>query len=44
MTRFGYYWTVSWNEQDEAFLAKIPALPGCTADGETRGGRTTHNT
>ena len=26
---------VSWSEEDGCFLAVIPELPGCIADGET---------
>lgn len=26
---------IYWSEEDEAFLAEVPELPGCAADGET---------
>ena len=27
---------IYWSEQDKAFIAEAPALPGCAADGQTR--------
>jgi predicted RNase H-like HicB family nuclease len=26
---------IYWNEEDQAFIAEVPELPGCVADGET---------
>lgn len=26
---------IYWSEQDQAFLAEVPELPGCMADGQT---------
>ncbi len=31
-----YKVNISWSESDRLFLAEVPALPGCMADGETR--------
>jgi len=25
-----------WSQQDDAFIAEVPELPGCAADGQTR--------
>ncbi|MFH1096199.1 MAG: type II toxin-antitoxin system HicB family antitoxin [Candidatus Desantisbacteria bacterium] len=26
---------IYWSEEDETFIAEVPELPGCMADGET---------
>ncbi len=31
-----YSVTLGWSEEDQAFLARIPELPGCIADGSTQ--------
>jgi len=28
---------INWSAEDEAFIAEVPELPGCAADGATRG-------
>lgn len=30
-----YEIVIHWSEEDEAFVAEVPELPGCMADGET---------
>lgn len=30
-----YEITISWSEEDQAFIAEVSELPGCAADGET---------
>jgi len=27
---------IYWSKEDEAFIAEVPELPGCAADGATR--------
>jgi predicted RNase H-like HicB family nuclease len=27
---------IYWSEEDEAFIAEVPELPGCAADGSTK--------
>ncbi len=27
---------ISWSEEDQAFIAEVPDLPGCMADGTTQ--------
>lgn len=27
---------IYWSEADQAFIAEVPKLPGCMADGETK--------
>jgi predicted RNase H-like HicB family nuclease len=31
-----YAVVISWSEDDQAFLADVPDLPGCIADGSTQ--------
>ncbi len=28
---------IQWSDEDQAFLARVPELPGCMAHGDTRG-------
>jgi predicted RNase H-like HicB family nuclease len=28
--------TIYWSEEDQSFVAEVPELPGCAADGSTR--------
>jgi predicted RNase H-like HicB family nuclease len=30
-----YELVIFWREEDQAFIAEVPELPGCMADGET---------
>ena len=30
-----YELIIFWSEEDAAFIAEVPELPGCAADGET---------
>jgi predicted RNase H-like HicB family nuclease len=30
-----YELVIYWSEDDKAFIAEVPELPGCMADGET---------
>ena len=32
---FKYELIIFWSEEDDAFVAEVPELPGCMADGET---------
>ena len=35
MKPFRYRIVVEWSDEDEAFIARVPALPGCAAHGST---------
>jgi predicted RNase H-like HicB family nuclease len=30
-----YEMTIYWSDEDQSFVAEVPELPGCTADGPT---------
>ena len=32
---YKYEIILNWSDQDKAFIAEVPELPGCAADGET---------
>jgi predicted RNase H-like HicB family nuclease len=34
-TMIKYELIIYWSEEDEAFIAEVPELPGCAADGAT---------
>lgn len=31
-----YRMTITWSDEDQAYIVEIPELPGCMADGRTR--------
>jgi predicted RNase H-like HicB family nuclease len=35
MSEFRYRMVVEWSDEDRAFVARVPALPGCMAHGST---------
>ena len=35
MTPLKYEIIIYWSQDDEAFIAEVPELPGCAADGKT---------
>lgn len=35
MTELRYEVVIYWNNEDQAFIAEVPELPGCAADGAT---------
>jgi predicted RNase H-like HicB family nuclease len=35
MPKSKYEVIIYWSEEDQAFIAEVPELPGCAADGKT---------
>jgi predicted RNase H-like HicB family nuclease len=35
MPKCRYEVIIYWSEEDQAFIAEVPELPGCAADGKT---------
>ena len=33
--RYKYEIVIYWSDEDEAFIAEVPELPGCAADGSS---------
>jgi predicted RNase H-like HicB family nuclease len=33
--KYRYELVIYWSEEDQAFIAEVPELPGCAADGAT---------
>jgi len=34
-SKYRYEVIIYWSDQDQAFIAEVPELPGCAADGAT---------
>ena len=37
MSKYKYEIIIYWSKEDETFIAEVPELPGCAADGVTYG-------
>ena len=35
MNKYGYEVIIWWSKEDDFYLAEVPELPGCIADGDT---------
>jgi predicted RNase H-like HicB family nuclease len=35
MSNYRYEIIIYWSDEDQAFIAEVPELPGCAADGQT---------
>ncbi len=35
MSNYRYEVIIYWSDADQAFIAEVPELPGCAADGDT---------
>jgi predicted RNase H-like HicB family nuclease len=35
MSNYRYEVLIYWSDEDQAFIAEVPELPGCAADGQT---------
>jgi predicted RNase H-like HicB family nuclease len=35
MSNYRYEVIIYWSDEDQAFIAEVPELPGCAADGQT---------